>query len=233
MTDADVKPGGRNYRVQANRLVPYVCAPMSASTFLPRIAAIRIADDTPTDDLLETVVRALQEEGSIVAGFIQRKGRMELSGHAEMLLEEISSGRRLCISQPLGKDSRGCRLNPQAVADIAGPLLGAIESKPDLLVLNRFGKGESEGQGFRSVLEKAFLLGIPVLTSVKQTYADAWEAFAGDCSTSLRPSLDSVLGWGRAVVAQSSTGPKRAMLEGSKQSETGVFASPLSKMTES
>jgi len=219
MTDADVKPNGRNYPVQANRLMPDAGVAISASTFVPRIAAILIADDTPTDDLLETVVRTLQEEGSIVAGFIQRQGRLDLSGHAEMLLEEISSGRRLCISQPLGKDARGCRLDPEAIADIAGPLLAAIESKPELLVLNRFGKGESEGQGFRSVLEKAFLLGIPVLTSVKQTYADAWEAFGGDCSTSLPPIPERVLDWSRAVVAQSNTETKRVMLDGSKRPE--------------
>jgi hypothetical protein len=172
-------------------------------TRFPRLAAIRIADDTPTDYLLETVARILQQEGRVVAGFIQRQGRQDLSGHAEMLLEEIPNGRRICISQPLGSDARGCRLDPQAVAEIAGPFLAVLETRPDLLVLNRFGKGESEGQGFRAVLEKAFLLGIPVLTSVKQIYAGAWEAFAGDCAASLPPALDSVLDWSRAVVARS------------------------------
>lgn len=233
MTDAHVKSDDSNGPSQTHGLRSGEPTAISAGINVPRLAAIRIADDTPTDLLLGRVVCTLQDEGSIVAGFIQRQGCQDLSGHAEMLLEEIPSGRRFRISQPLGKDSRGCRLDPQAIADIAGPLLEAIESKPDLLVLNRFGKGESEGQGFRSVLEKAFLLGIPVLTSVKQTYADAWEAFAGDCSTSLPPSLESALDWSRAVVAQSNRGTKRAMLDGSKRSETAVFASPLGKMTES
>jgi len=174
-------------------------AVLSARAFVPKLAAIRIANDTPTDYLLERAVRTLQDEGRTVAGFIQRKGRQDDSGHAEMLLEEISSGRRFCISQPLGKDARGCRLDPQAVAGIAGPFLGAIESRPDLLVLNRFGKGESEGQGFRAVLEKAFMLDIPVLTSVKEAYVDAWEAFAGNCAVSLPATLEGVLSWSRTV----------------------------------
>lgn len=190
-------------------------AEMSRST-LPRLAAIRIADDTATDELLATVVRTLQQEGRTVAGFIQRQGCHDLSGHAEMLLEEIPSGRRFCISQPLGKDSRGCRLDPRAIADIAGPLLKAIESRPDLLVLNRFGKGESEGQGFRAVLEKAFLLGIPVLTSVKQTYVGAWETFAGSCSTSLPPALKDILDWSRTRIARSEVGVDRAATDSSK-----------------
>lgn len=177
-------------------------AEMSRSTS-SRLAAIRIADDTATDDLLATVVRTLQQEGRSVAGFIQRQGCHDDSGHAEMLLEEIPSGNRFCISQPLGRDSRGCRLNPRAIADLAGPLLTAIESRPDLLVLNRFGKGESEGQGFRAVFEKAFLLGIPVLTSVKQIYVGAWEEFAESCSASLPPTLEDILVWARAAAASS------------------------------
>ncbi|MEM5493425.1 DUF2478 domain-containing protein [Hoeflea sp. AS16] len=203
MTDAHVKPGDRNGPSQTQGLMPGEPGSISACTDVPRLAAVRIADDTPTDCLLERVVRTLQDEGSTVAGFIQRQGCQDLSGHAEMLLEEICGGQRFCISQPLGKNSRGCRLDPRAIADIAGPLLEAIESKPDLLVLNRFGKGESEGQGFRTVLEKAFMLGIPVLTSVKQAYVPAWEAFAGDFAVSLPPSRETVLDWSRRVLGSS------------------------------
>jgi len=200
MTDANLKSDGRTGPPQTNDLMPGERTAISASAFVPKLAAIRIADDTPTDDLLETVIRTLQEEGSIVAGFIQRQGRQDQSGHAEMLLEEIPGGRQFCISQPLGKEARGCRLDPQAIADIAGPFLEAIESRPDLLVINRFGKGEAEGQGFRRVLEKAFILGIPVLTSVKDAYVDAWEAFAGDCAVSLPATLENALQWSRTAV---------------------------------
>jgi len=177
-----------------------------AQPAIARLAAIRITDGTPTDDLLNSVVQVLQQEGYSVAGFIQRQGCCDASGHAEMLLEEIGSGTSYCISQPLGRESRGCRLDPQAIADIAGPLLAAIDSQPDLLVLNRFGKGESEGQGFRAVFEKAFLLGIPVLTSVKPIYAGAWEDFAENCSTSLPPALNDILGWSRAVLGSARAG---------------------------
>jgi len=203
MADAGVKTDSRDCLQQENGSMPGNAATRSAGSVIPRLAAIRIADDTATDDLLESVIQTLRQEGKTVAGFIQRQGRPDLSGHAEMILEDISGGRQYCISQPLGRDSRGCRMDPRAVADIAGPFLEAIATRPDLLVLNRFGKGESEGQGFRAVFEKAFLLGIPVLTSVKEIYAGAWEAFAADCSASLLPALEDVLDWSRAAVAQS------------------------------
>jgi len=185
---------------------------------VPMLAAIRIAEDTPTDQLLLSVVHALQAEGRSVAGFIQCKGRKDASGHAEMMLEDIVSGQRICISQPLGRGSRGCRLHPGAVAGIAGPFIEAIETGPDLLVLNRFGKGESEGQGFRSVLEKAYLLGIPVLTSVKPAYLDAWQKFAGNCSTLLPPLRETLLDWSRTVVGSSPAN------SGDMQHSTGVHS---------
>jgi len=201
MADSHLKSNICYGLLQASELGPGARAALSGCAMVPRLAAIRIADDTPTDFLLERVVRTLQDEGRTVAGFIQRQGCQDLSGHAEMLLEEIPSGRRFCISQSLGKDARGCRLDPRAVAEIAGPFLGAIESRPDLLVINRFGKGESEGQGFRTVLEKAFMLDIPVLTSVKEAYVDAWEAFADSCAASLPDTLEDVLDWARNAVA--------------------------------
>lgn len=223
MTDARVRSG----RGQQSR--PDEWNLKKNQTGFPRLAAIRIADDTPTDYLLESAVRILQCEGKMVAGFIQRQGRQDLSGHAEMLLEEIPNGRRICISQPLGSEARGCRLDPQAIAETAGPFLAVLETKPDLLVLNRFGKGESEGQGFRAVFEKAFLLGIPVLTSVKQIYVGAWEAFADDCAVSLSPTLDSVLGWSRAVVTRSELEIEAAALGGSAPDRVRFASEPISR----
>lgn len=202
MTDEHGNPEGRNCMVTAESPMPAHRASPLTSTLVPRLAAIRIADDTPTDDLLETVARTLRHEGVTVTGFVQRQGRPEASMRAEMLLEDITSGRRYRISQSLGREARGCRMDPQAIADIAGPFLQTLDSKPDLLVLNRFGKGESEGQGFRAVFENAFLLGIPVLTSVKEIYAGAWADFAADCSVSLPPVPDDILQWSRTAVSQ-------------------------------
>lgn len=52
--------------------------------------------------------------------------------------------------------AKGCRLDPRALAALSGSLLGELDAGTQLLVLNRFGKGESEGHGFRAVIEQVF-----------------------------------------------------------------------------
>jgi hypothetical protein len=66
---------------------------------------------------------------------------------------------------------------------------------PDLLILNRFGKGEAEGRGFRDVMSQALLAGIPVLTAVRETYAAEWQEFSGDMGYDLEPEFAAVMGW--------------------------------------
>lgn len=171
----------------------------------PLQAAIRVERDRPVDDLLEAVARVLQKEGVIVAGFLQR----ESGGHGECCnridLEDIASGEPHIISQALGSGARGCRLDPQALAGVAGPLLAGLDRRPDLLILNRFGKGESEGQGFRAVIEEACARGIPLLTAVRENYVEAWQGFAGELGAVLAPDEAVVVAWARAAVEAART----------------------------
>ena len=123
------------------------------------IAAVRFSGGDNVDEVLETVVRAVQSRGYPVAGYLQRETPDGPGCCSATFLEDVSSGEQLRITQALGAGSRGCRLNPQALADVSGRLLSVVDANTDLLVLNRFGKGESDGHGFRSVIESAYGLG--------------------------------------------------------------------------
>ena len=166
----------------------------------PLQAAIRVERDRPVDDILEAVARVLQKEGVIVAGFLQRESAGDGECCNRIDLEDIASGEHHIISQALGSGARGCRLDPQALAGVAGPLLAGLDTRPDLLILNRFGKGESEGQGFRAVIEDACARGIPLLTAVRENYVEAWQGFAGELGAVLSPDQASVVEWARAAV---------------------------------
>lgn len=167
---------------------------------VPLLAAIRVTKDRPVDDLLEEAARLVRAEGLAVAGFVQRESTGDGECCGEIVLEDLASGQCHVISQPLGAGARGCRLDPQALAAVAGPLPASLDAGPALLILNRFGKGESEGQGFRAAIEDACMRGIPVLTAVREAYVEAWEAFAGDLGLLLPPDREAVTGWaGRAI----------------------------------
>lgn len=165
------------------------------------IAAIRFGDEDRIDELLETVVRAVQSRGYPVAGYLQRETPDGPGCCPATFLEDVSSGEQLRITQALGAGSRGCRLDPQALADVSGRLLAAVDPATGLLVVNRFGKGESDGQGFRSVIESACGLGVPVLTAVRATYEPFWNEFTAGTGVFLTPDAEAVTRWALEAIA--------------------------------
>ncbi|QOK74547.1 DUF2478 domain-containing protein [Brucella suis bv. 2] len=167
----------------------------------PILAAIHAAKDVPVDPLLAEIAARGKQDGLRVAGFFQHRGKDTEECCRDIEIEHIATGITQIISQPLGTGSRGCRPDPAALADVAGALLGELEAGAQLLILNRFGKGETEGHGFRSVIEAAYARQIPVLTVVRETYIDGWRDFAGPCGTLLAPNSESVTDWFNAVMA--------------------------------
>lgn len=168
------------------------------------VAALRFGDGDRVDELLDAVARALQARGHRVAGTLQRETPQGPGCCAVMHLEDVASGERFRISQELGAGSRGCRLDPQALAEVSGRLLAAIGPGTDLVVLNRFGKGEADGHGFRSVIERACLLGVPVLTAVREAYEPAWRDFTADAGELLGPDAGEALRWAEQAIARRS-----------------------------
>ena len=57
-----------------------------------------------------------------------------------------------------------------------------------LLIVNKFGKHEAEGRGFRSLIAEALASGLPVLLGVNQMNMHSFQAFAGDMAEPLTPA---------------------------------------------
>ena len=166
----------------------------------PLLAAIRYTRDDAIDELLETLVRGFQARGMRVAGFIQRETEAGPDCCATTQLEDVTTGEWHLISQALGSGAKGCRLDPQALALLCARLEDELARGAGLLVINRFGRGESEGHGFRAAIERALLAGIPVLAAVQDGYLPAWQAFVGDCGTTLPAARAEIEAWAAAVL---------------------------------
>lgn len=120
---------------------------------------------------------------------------------AAMDLELLSDGRLFRISQPLGAGARGCPLAPGALAACSAALQADLAGGCGLLILNRFGKCENEGRGFRDLISAALMAGIPVLTALLDTCAEAWAGFAGGLTCDLPPDRQAILDRAGAVRA--------------------------------
>jgi hypothetical protein len=75
----------------------------------------------------------------------------------------LPNGPILRISQNLGSVSKGCRLDPAALEAAVGLVEARLDPNVDLLIINKFGKHEADGRGFRTVIAAALDLEIPVL----------------------------------------------------------------------
>lgn len=150
-------------------------------TVLPSsILAVVYTDGIATDRFLADLGYSLRSAGLNVAGLVQLNSFVRDPVKCDMALEELFSGQILQLSEDRGREARGCRLDRSVLADAAAILIRALDEKPDILVLNKFGKTETEGAGLRDVLALAVEQGVPVIVGVPFRNLDQWRVFAGD-----------------------------------------------------
>jgi hypothetical protein len=165
-----------------------------------RLAAIGYQTGFKIDDFLRRVVDRLRADHVSLGGALQENTGGGEGLCSAMTLVDLASQRRFTISQDLGPESAGCRLDTHGLSEIGVLLDRTLDQNIELLLLNRFGTAEAEGGGLRSVFVRAIDAGIPILTAVRPPYLDAWAEFHGGLAVDLPSDLDRVLAWcGNAV----------------------------------
>ncbi len=144
------------------------------------ILAVVYTDGIAADRFLADLGYSLRSAGSSVAGLVQLNSFVRDPAKCDMAVEELSSGTVLQLSEDRGREARGCRLDRGVLAEAAALLLRALERKPDVLVLNKFGKSEAEGAGLRDVLARTVEEGVPLVVGVPFRNLDQWRLFAGE-----------------------------------------------------
>ncbi|MGD9864605.1 MAG: DUF2478 domain-containing protein [Pseudodonghicola sp.] len=148
-----------------------------------------------TDRLLSELAGRLQARGLRLAGVVQSNQDCPQGQACDMDLRLLPDGPLIRISQSLGAGSSGCRLDTSALEEAVGLTGPALERGPELLMINKFGKHEAEGRGFRPLIGEALLRGIPVLLGVNAGNLAAFLAFAGEAAEAVAPDLDSLEAW--------------------------------------
>lgn len=150
-------------------------------------------DRGATDALLGVVAAQLQAAGVALAGAVQSNAGGD-DPRCDMDLRLLPDGLVIRISQSLGPGSTGCRLDAGALETAVGlvePRLAAAE----LLIVNKFGKHEAEGRGFRALVAEALAQGMPVLIGVNAANLVAFEEFSGGLAQPLAPDVGALVGW--------------------------------------
>lgn len=134
----------------------------------------------PIGAVLAELAARVRAQGRRVGGLIELLGPEREDRHAcDMVLKNLASGEEFEIAEERGKLARGCRLDYDVLLRAAASVQAQIDAL-DLILLNKFGKADAEGGGFRSVLAEALARDIPVAIGVPRRNLDAWREFAGD-----------------------------------------------------
>lgn len=148
-----------------------------------------------TDLILFRLAARLAARGLRCRGIVQINSDRGDSGPCDMDVRVLPEGRILRISQALGQSARGCRLDPSALETAAGLVSASLAEGADILIVNKFGKHEAEGRGFRSIIADAIGLGLPVLVGVNSLNLPAFQSFAEGCARQIAPDIDSLEDW--------------------------------------
>ena len=166
-----------------------------------------------TDRVLERLAQALAARGLRCCGTVQINSPRAGDGPCDMDVRVLPDGAVLRISQDLGPQSRGCRLDPAALETAVGLVAAGLTAGADLLIVNKFGKHEAEGRGFRPVIAEALAMGIPVLVGLNGLNRPEFERFADGLASPLPPDPAALLDWALAATADGRAGGAPALVE--------------------
>lgn len=160
-----------------------------------RIGVLLGDDRRNVDAILADVVAGASARGVAVGGLLQRFGERLPSGKRAMFLRDIGSGEELRLDQPRGAEAHACVLNPDALARAACLLRDATRGGFELLLVNRFGIAEAEGQGLRAEFAEAVCSGARVLVAVRPGHFADLVQFLGEAPHLLAPDAAAILDW--------------------------------------
>ena len=148
------------------------------------------------DRLMIATADLLAARGIAVAGAVQLNVEHDPDRHCHMDLHILGRDDVLRISEDRGRHARGCRLDPRGMADAVQRVESVLDQGlAGVLLINKFGKQEAEGGGFREVIGRALLQGAPVLTTVSAGNLPAFLTFAEGLATEIAPDPDAALAW--------------------------------------
>lgn len=148
-----------------------------------------------TDRTFVELNRRLMLKGWRVVGTVQQYQGEKVGRHCDMFVQVLPDGPSIQINQQLGAGARGCRLDVSALETAVAATEDAFAAGADLLIVNKFGKHEAEGRGFRALIAEALQREIPVICGLNDLNAAAFKEFAGGFAAHLPNDVVQLEAW--------------------------------------
>ena len=192
-----------------------------------RIACVMAGGRGDMDLLLHGFAMRAAARGLRLCGTVQVNSDCGAGRPCDMDVQVLPDGPVIRISQNLGRGARGCRLDPEALERAVAAAEARLSEGVDLVIVNKFGKHEAEGRGFRALIAEAVARDIPVLVGVNALNAPRLAEFVGGAPDRLAPTPEALDAWLASVgcaPALRLRGPGQSSNPGREMREDGVMS---------
>ncbi len=156
-------------------------------------AAVYTPKETDRAALSEFVAR-LKEEDVSVAGILQESRIIPGDKMRTIDSVDIATGHRIPIKKPM-KNEKDCGLDVSNLVETSAILRSALDRRPDLVVVEKFGEQEQNGEGLLDEILQIITEGIPLLIAVPEPALPTWNDLCGDLGATLNFSADDMFSW--------------------------------------
>ena len=155
------------------------------------IAYVSLAGRGATDAL---IAEAVARVAGRLAGTVQRDVPRPDRTLCDMELVVLPDGPVFRINQDRGEAARGCRLDGGALEEAVVAVAARMEAA-EALVVNKFGKLESQGHGYVPLIADAMARDLPVLVGVNGLNLPDLMTFCDGLALALPPEAGAVANW--------------------------------------
>jgi hypothetical protein len=162
------------------------------------LAALVYDNGEDPDAVLRHFAADLIAQGVRAVGMVQA-GQCADSSLSAVL---VHNGETILLAQDFDPAASGCRLDLARLQNAGERVAEALEAGADLLIVNRFGKRERNGQGLLQLMLRALDSDTPVVIAVSLEHFADWIKFAGGMCVKLTCDRDALDHWWRTVSLQ-------------------------------
>jgi nucleoside-triphosphatase THEP1 len=163
-------------------------------------AAVVFRHDEHDRQALAEFARKLADSGCRLGGMVQEVFFDDQGRRTHIDSVDLATGDRITINQPsrTRPDGTGCTLDTAALADAGAPLRRALNDRPDLIVVEKFGEQEQSGAGLADDMLAVIAEGLPILVLVPESALTSWRELTGGEIAELQCEADELRRWWRA-----------------------------------
>ena len=167
---------------EAEELLMVACA---AAVYTPKQA---------DKSALPNFVARLKAAQISVAGILQ-ENRFDPEGNRRFIDSvDITTGARFAIKRPMPVEDE-CGLDVGNLVETSAILRNAIAAQPDLIVIEKYGDQEQEGEGLLDEIMQIIAEGIPLLIAVPDPALEIWQSQCGGLGTTIAYDENAMMEW--------------------------------------